>query len=126
MKLYFLSLLLVFSFATPMAVTQTALAATDNGGISATCNNRNEVCVKRLPRTNANGDFVQNVLRIILGIIGAVSVLFVAIGGMRYVFSQGDPQAVSKAKSTIVFALIGLVIAIVAQGIVSLVVRAFS
>jgi hypothetical protein len=61
-------------------------------------------------------------LSITLGVVGALSFLFVVIGGFRYVLSQGDPQAATKAKNTILYALIGLVIAIVAQTIVTFVI----
>lgn len=67
------------------------------------------------------GSFIGNALTIAIGIIAAVSLLFIVIGGFRYILSQGDPQGVSKAKGTIVYALIGLSVAILAQVIVSLV-----
>ncbi|CAN5123652.1 hypothetical protein BH09PAT3_BH09PAT3_3240 [soil metagenome] len=81
------------------------------------------ICLSGLPQPGADGSFVQTVISIVIGIVAAISVLFVAIGGMRYILSQGDPSAVSKAKGTIVYALIGLAVAIVAQGIVSFVLK---
>ena len=62
-------------------------------------------------------------ISIIIGTIAAVAVLFIVIGGLRYILAQGDPQGVSKAKGTIVYALIGLVVAIIAQFIVSFVAK---
>ena len=70
----------------------------------------------------ANGSIVQTALSIAFGVIGALSFLVIVIAGFRYVLSQGDPQAASTAKNTIIYALVGLVLAIVAQSIVSLVV----
>lgn len=95
----------------------------DVPGISDSCTNPEDVCVKGLPSTTANQGAVKNILSIVIGIIAAIAVLFVAIGGLRYVLSQGDPQAVSKAKSTIVYALIGLAFAVFAQVIVVVVAR---
>lgn len=66
---------------------------------------------------------IQTLLNLAFGVIGAVSVLIMVIGGVKYVTSQGDPQATARAKSTIIYALIGLVVVIVAQSIVSLVVH---
>lgn len=97
-------------------------------GISTTCKDASEVCVNSLPQPGsvADGSIVQTVIQIVIGIVAAVCVLFIAIGGVRYITSQGDPQGVTKAKSTIIFALIGLAVTILAQGIVILVVKAVS
>ena len=51
--------------------------------------------------------------------MGVLAFLVIIIAGMNYAFSQGDPQATGKAKSAIIYAFIGLIIAILAQSIVS-------
>lgn len=73
------------------------------------------------PAGTANNNVIQIILNIVFGIVGALSFLFVVIGGFRYITSQGDPQSVAKAKGTIIYALVGLVVAILAESIVSLV-----
>ena len=70
----------------------------------------------------ANGA-VQTVFLIVMGVLGAVSLLMIVIGGVRYILSEGNPEAMSKAKGTIIYALVGLVIAMTAYGIISLVVK---
>jgi hypothetical protein len=70
-----------------------------------------------LPHTG-NGD-LKTILSILIGIVGALSVLFVIIGGLRYILSAGNPQEASRAKETIIFALVGLVISITAEAIVA-------
>jgi hypothetical protein len=70
----------------------------------------------------ASGSIIQTVLSLVFGVVGALSLLFVVIGGFRYVLSQGDPKNVSQAKNTVFYALIGLAVAIVAESIVSFVV----
>lgn len=70
----------------------------------------------------ANGSVINTGLSIAFAIIGALSFIYLIIGGMRYVLSRGDPQAIAKAKSTVLYALIGLVIAVIAQSIVLFVV----
>lgn len=72
-----------------------------------------------LPRVNDN--IFEIVLRVAIAVTAALSLLFITIGGFRYVLSQGDPGAISKAKGTIVYALVGLAIAIVAQALVTFV-----
>jgi hypothetical protein len=75
-----------------------------------------------LPHTPVDGSFVQTILGIAFGVIGALSLLFVVIGGFRYVISAGNPKAVQQAKNTITYALIGLLVAILAQVIVTFVI----
>jgi hypothetical protein len=74
-----------------------------------------------LPHAEANGNAVQTVLSIVIGVVGALCLLFITIGGFRYILSEGDPQAISKAKSTVVYALVGLVVVIMAEAIVAFV-----
>jgi hypothetical protein len=75
--------------------------------------------------TGAAGDTLQPVIRRVINIlsvvVGAVSVIMVIIGGFRYVVSNGDSNAVSGAKNTILYAIIGLLVVIFAQVIVSFV-----
>jgi hypothetical protein len=84
-----------------------------------------KVDLNPLPKTGASTSVIQTVITIVLGIIGAIAVMFIVIGGMRYILSQGDPQAVGKAKGTIIYALVGLLFAILAQAIVGFIVGRF-
>ncbi len=65
-----------------------------------------------------NGNIIQTVLGIVFAVMGALSFMIIVIGGFRYVLSQGDPSAVTGAKNMIIYALVGLVLAIAAQSIV--------
>lgn len=71
------------------------------------------------PTGIANGAIVPTLLTVIFMIAGALSLLFLILGGYGYVSSRGDPQAVAKAKGTIMYALIGLVVTVLAESIVS-------
>jgi heme/copper-type cytochrome/quinol oxidase subunit 2 len=75
----------------------------------------------KLPHTRVDNGTVQNLLNIVFVIVGAVSVMMVVIGGIKYAASQGDPQATAKAKGTIIYAVVGLVLAIFAVAIVDFV-----
>lgn len=68
------------------------------------------------------GQPIQTALQIFFGIIGAVALLMIVIGGFRFVISRGDPQAVAKARNTILYAAVGLIIAIAAFSIVTFVI----
>lgn len=67
--------------------------------------------------------FVQNVINWILIAVGIIAVLFIIIGGIRYATSAGDPDKVKKAKNTLLYAIIGLAVALLAAVIVNLVVN---
>ncbi len=67
------------------------------------------------------GDTIINAVEIFSLVIGIVSVIFIMIGGFKYVTSSGDSGKLSSAKNTIIFAVIGLIIASLAQVIVNFV-----
>ncbi|MCA0228330.1 pilin [Patescibacteria group bacterium] len=73
-----------------------------------------------------NGGIFQTVTNVLLFIIGAVSVIMLIIGGIRYTVSQGDSSAVTSAKNTILYAIIGLVVAILAYAAVNFVIGSFA
>ena len=64
---------------------------------------------------------INKVSSAILAIIGVIAVLFLIIGGFQYVTSAGNPDSVQKAKSTILYAIIGLIVAILAWSVVKFV-----
>jgi hypothetical protein len=65
------------------------------------------------------------VVNILLFVVGAVSVIIIVIGGLRYVLSSGDQNAITGAKNTILYAVIGLIVAILGYAIVNFVVTQF-
>lgn len=71
------------------------------------------------------GGVFQTITNVLLFIIGAVSVIMLIIGGVRYTVSQGDSAAVTSAKNTILYAIIGLIVAILAYAVVNFVIVQF-
>lgn len=65
---------------------------------------------------------LQTALQIVLGIIGALALLMITVSGLRYVISAGDPQKAKQARDGIIYSLIGLAVAIMAEAIVAFVV----
>jgi len=72
-----------------------------------------------LPHTTADSGTVKTIITIVIWITGAICMLMITIAGFRYITSQGDPQAVSKAKRAIIFSLVGLAVVVLAQAIVA-------
>ncbi len=64
---------------------------------------------------------IRQVVNILVFIVGAVAVLMIVIGGLRYTLAQGDNAAISAAKNTIMYAIIGIIVASAAYGIVNFV-----
>jgi hypothetical protein len=102
----------------------TKLGTGTGGSSNIPASNGATLNLKSLPNPGGavNGGIVGTIFQDAFGIIGAMALLFIVIGGLRYVFSSGDPQAAATAKSTIIYALIGLIIAIVAESIVTLII----
>ena len=71
--------------------------------------------------TNANV-VIKNVTNIMCFIIGAVSVMMLIYGGIRYTTSGGNTNSVTAAKNTVIYSIVGLVISILAYAIVNFVV----
>jgi Type IV secretion system pilin len=64
---------------------------------------------------------MTRVAQFIVWLTGIVSVFMIITNGIRYTTSNGDSASVSAAKNAIIYALVGLIFAIIAQGIVSFV-----
>ena len=65
---------------------------------------------------------IGNITDVLLYLLGAIAVLMIIIGGVRYVTSGGDQNSVTGAKNTIMYAIIGLVVAVLAYAIVHFVI----
>ena len=72
------------------------------------------------------GGIFQTITNVLLYVIGAISVIMLIIGGIRYVVSGGDSGAVTSAKNTILYAVIGIVVAILAYALVNFVITSFT
>lgn len=70
----------------------------------------------------SGGSGITGVLKTVIGIlsliVGVISVIMIIIGGIKYATSQGDSAATSSAKNTVIYAVVGLVIAAISQFIV--------
>ena len=68
---------------------------------------------------------VKKFVNIFLFAVGALSVIMLIWGGIRYTTSAGDSNKVQAAKNTVLYAIVGLVIAILAYAIVNMVIDKF-
>ncbi len=71
--------------------------------------------------TTSAENIFQKIIDLLLFLIGAVSVIMIIIGGIRFILSRGDPQAAATARNTVMYAVIGLAVAVLAWAIVTFV-----
>lgn len=113
--------LVVAAFA--LAVTTLLVPIATVGAVSgnnATQNGINSAKGDGVPSTlfGSNSIFTT-VVNILLFIIGAISVIMLIYGGIRYTTSGGNAASVTAAKNTIMYAIIGLIIAFLAFAIIN-------
>lgn len=68
------------------------------------------ISTNAIPRTELSGSTLGRLYAAVLAIAGIVAVIFVIIGGIKYSLSSGDPGEISKAKNTILYSIVGLVV----------------
>lgn len=66
------------------------------------------------------------VLEILLRLAGLIGVIFVIYGGFNYITSQGEPDKTKSSRQTIINALVGIAISIVASAVVSFIANTFT
>lgn len=68
------------------------------------------------------GETIKTVSNVAIFLIGAVSVMMIIVGGFRYSTSAGDSSKLKAAKDTILYAIVGVVIAFGAYAVVNFVI----
>ncbi len=69
--------------------------------------------------TNNLFDTVNKIINVVLGVIGIVAVVVIIVGGVSYLTSQGDAGKVAKAKNTILYGVVGMMVALLAFAVVN-------
>lgn len=98
------------------AANTTLSDACGAGGVSssAICQSRSE---------NIGGSFGANIVNTMLFVLGIIAVIMIIFGGFKYMTANGDSSKISSAKNTILYSVVGLVVAIMAWGIVAFVIN---
>ncbi|HCR56108.1 TPA: hypothetical protein DIV49_03980 [Candidatus Saccharibacteria bacterium] len=69
---------------------------------------------------------LKTVVNILLFVLGSIAVIMIVVGGIRYALSAGDSSAITAAKNTILYAIIGVVVALLAYAIVNWIIDQFA
>jgi hypothetical protein len=120
----FLTLLPALAIAGSLAFTPGALAATSCGTPQECAKQGVESAQTGSKDTDAK-QVIQSIVNLLLFITGAVAVIMIVIGGIKYVTSAGEASQAKSAKDTILYAVIGLIVAIVAYAVVTFIINAF-
>jgi hypothetical protein len=75
-----------------------------------------------IPHATAGDSKAKLILNIVFGILGAISVLVITYSGIQFMLSRGAPDKIAQARNTIIYALVGLAIAIFAAVLVNFVI----
>ena len=60
------------------------------------------------------GELANPIITILISVSGAISFIFIIIGGFKFVTSSGDQKKIASASSTLTYAIIGLAVSILA------------
>jgi hypothetical protein len=80
-----------------------------------------KISVPGLPKVALDNSVIGIALTLTFTVIGAISVLYIIIGAIRYAMSNGDQKEITQAKNVILYAVIGLVVSLSAVAIVQFV-----
>jgi hypothetical protein len=120
------SLLLVPVFALGVSFVAPALQPVDTYALTARDGAEASRTVEQADSLEGDTGVFKTITNVLLFIIGAISVIMLIIGGIRYVISGGDSSAVTAAKNTILYAVVGIIVALLAYALVNFVLNSFS
>ena len=106
------ALLLSTLFTAPVIVSAVDVCSGDNGS-SLYCQNKSE------GETKVKST-IGNVVNLLLMAVGAISIIMIVVGGILFALSNGDSSKVAKARNTVLYAAIGLIVSLLASAIVNL------
>jgi len=72
-----------------------------------------------LPQSVLSTNSTQGIFEIVFGVMGSVAVIVILVSAIQLIISQGSPDAITKARNTLIYAAVGLAVAISAEIIVS-------
>ena len=113
------SLLLLCNFAPNLAYAASPAQNAAQCGINAAAGTAG--CNPDPNATKSVNSTIENVINILSVIVGIIAVIMIIIAGFRYITSGGDRSRVASAKTTLTYAIVGLVIVALAQVIVKFV-----
>ncbi|OIP22675.1 hypothetical protein COX95_01635 [bacterium CG_4_10_14_0_2_um_filter_33_32] len=83
-------------------------------------NNPNDPC-----QLSDLATLLTNLINVALALVSTIAVIFIIVGGFQYITSAGNPDNIGRAKTTILYAIIGLILAIISFSIINFLTGSF-
>jgi heme A synthase len=123
----------VLFFSCCLLASPLSAQAKDILGSSAECNTASAgtgssaICTDNTNTLNANkhddpvADKLRDITKIVAFVSGAAAIILILVGSIQYVTSAGDSNKITGARDTIIYALIGLIVIVLAVSIIEFV-----
>lgn len=108
-----------------VVMTPATVAAESVIGKACEENPNSVICKQSNNPENKTNKFIQNIINILMFALGTIAVIVIIVGGIKYATADGDQSQLTSAKNTILYAVVGLVVALMAYAIVGFVINMF-
>jgi type IV secretory pathway VirB2 component (pilin) len=116
---------IAFALALLVAVSSVLLISSDTHAVNVIQDSNSGPLKDAKAQDISKDNTITNIVNMLLYILGAIAVIAIIAGGIRYTTANGDASQTKLAKDTILYAVVGLIVAIMAWGIVNFVVSRF-
>ena len=123
-KAYLLSIITMLTLLSPAVLAPVLVNAAEpniQGGLNCGANlkfQRDASCPTPQDQSLRVNSIITTVINVFSFVVGVIAVIMIIYGGIRFVLSGGDSTATGAARSTVLYAIIGLVVVALAQIIV--------
>lgn len=118
--------LITMGLAVALVVPLSTTVSAAQGLVDQSCTNvgANGFCAHTGSNTDPNQQ-VKNLIDLMMFVVGAIAVITIIVGGLKYVSADGDAGKIKGAKDTILYAVVGIIVALLAYAIVQFIVGQF-
>lgn len=115
--------LISFSNVAPVAAEEVFQKACNGIASSTLCTESGNAHTLQDNGLFGSNGILNKTANFLLVIIGVVAVIMIIVGGIQYALSGGDSQRINKAKDMIIYAIVGLIVALIAKGVIAFVIN---
>ena len=109
-----------------LGVFTPAVSAANGINICSEENQNSVYCQNKDKGEDQVNGIIKTIVEVLLMAVGAISIIMIVIGGILFALSSGDTQKAAKARSTILYAVVGLIVSVFASAIVNFVFDGFN
>ena len=119
LKQLYKSIMVSLAIVVGVAVVTPAASAID---VFQSCENASDSAVCKSKGDEAPA-LIERIVNTMLFVLAGIAVIMIVIGGIKYTLSNGDQAGINSAKNTILYAVVGLIVAIMSYAIVNFVIQ---